>query len=385
MGELGTYYHRNEGNRDVIAALTAEEANLLHARRLAQTHGWWLRIISAMQGLRQLYDHTGRRAEWQRLVEEIVPAFVDPATDAPLPGREEQWRLVTEYRARLAMAARQWVEAERLQRVCVDWDRRRAAQALAAPPKELDARQRNAIRSLGVSLDNLARILREQGKAECVTAYEESLSIDQRLGDRSGEAVTSFSLGNAHLVIPAIRDLQKAEQWYERSLALNPEGDQQGRAHCLGQLGLVALDRFQEARKAQRSAGELEKLINDAAWRYHQALELLPADAVNDLAVTHNQLGIVYRNAGDLDRALQHYRESIRYKERMRDLFNAGTTRFNVALALAGAGRFVDAREYARAALRNYETYGERAAEEIAETQQLLEQIEAAAQRQGAG
>ena len=39
-----------------------------------------------MQGLRTLYGHTGRRAEWQRLVEEIVPDFVDPGL------RRVRWR-----------------------------------------------------------------------------------------------------------------------------------------------------------------------------------------------------------------------------------------------------------------------------------------------------
>jgi hypothetical protein len=101
----------------VIGALAAEEANLLHARQLARRHGWWDRITSTMQGLRMLYAHTGRRAEWARLVAEIVPEFVDPQTDGPLPGREEAWSLVTDYRVRLAREMRNWPEAERLQRV----------------------------------------------------------------------------------------------------------------------------------------------------------------------------------------------------------------------------------------------------------------------------
>ena len=88
-----------------------------------------------MQGLRVLYDHTGRRAEWARLVAEIVPEFVDPQTDGPLPGREEHWSLVTEYRVRLAREMRNWPEAERLQRVCVDWDRRRAETCSPLAPR----------------------------------------------------------------------------------------------------------------------------------------------------------------------------------------------------------------------------------------------------------
>ena len=168
------------GNRDVLAALRAEEANLLHARRLARAHGWWHSVISAMQGLRLLYDHTGRRAEWKRLVEEIVPDFVDPATDGPLPGREEQWSLATDYRVRLAREDRQWAEAERLQSVCVDWDRRRVAPALARPVGELESGEKNVIRMLAVSLHELGEIRREQGKADCVQAFEEALDLSEQ-------------------------------------------------------------------------------------------------------------------------------------------------------------------------------------------------------------
>ncbi len=50
MGVLGNYYHDQyvDGSRDVIRALAAEEANLLHARRLARTNGSWRGVISTM-------------------------------------------------------------------------------------------------------------------------------------------------------------------------------------------------------------------------------------------------------------------------------------------------------------------------------------------------
>jgi hypothetical protein len=135
MGELGNHYHDQygDGNRDVIAVLEREEDNLLHARRLARAYSWWLALMKTMQGLHILYYHTGRRAEWQALVEEIVPDFVDPTTDGSLPGREEQWGMITEYRVRLAREARQWADAERLQRARVEWGRRRAAPYLSPP------------------------------------------------------------------------------------------------------------------------------------------------------------------------------------------------------------------------------------------------------------
>jgi tetratricopeptide (TPR) repeat protein len=380
MGELGNHYFWQYvgGNRDVIGMLTAEEANLLQARQLARANSWWGAGIKTMQGLRVLYDHTGRRAEWKRLVEEIVPDFVDPAIDGPRPGREEQWSLVTEYRVRLAREARQWAEAERLQRACVEWNRRRSAPALAAPPAARDAAQKNTIRTLAASLEQLGHILREQGKPECVAAYQEAISLYQRIGDRPAEAIAAFNLGRAYTETPALRDLAQAERWYRRSLELCAEGDRLGRGKCLSQLGLVAYERLKEARAANQPETELLRHLNAAVAFYLQALDLTPPDAVDDLAVAHNQLGNIYRSAGDLDRALPHYREAIRYFEAAGDLYHAAVTRFNVALALAEAGRFPDALDYAHAALRNYETYGERAAEEIAKTQRLIVEIEEA-------
>jgi tetratricopeptide (TPR) repeat protein len=99
---------------------------------------------------------------------------------------------------------------------------------------------------------------------------------------------------------------------------------------------------------------------------------------VDDLAVAHNALGNIYGDAGDLDRALPHYREAIRHQEAAGALYNAASTRFNVAVTLAQAGRLAEAREYAYAALRNFQTYGDRAADEIQETQELIAQIEQA-------
>jgi tetratricopeptide (TPR) repeat protein len=380
MGELGNYYTEQyeHGNRDVLGALRAEEANLLHTRRLARIHGWWRPVIKAMQGLRTLYDHTGRRAEWKRLVEEIVPDFVDPVNDGPLPGREEEWGLVTEYRVRLAREERQWAEAERLQTVRVDWDRQRAASALARPVGELESGERNAIRTLAVSLHELGEIRRELERVDCVSAYEEALELSERIGERAAAASCAFNLGHAFMALPTLRDLDQAERWYRRSLDLYEEGERHDRGQCLGQLGHVAYERFKEARTTGRAEEELLRYLNEAVGRYHEGLELLPADAVNDLAVTHNALGAIYGDAGDFDRAVQHYREAVRFHEQAGNLYAAAQTRFNLAIDLLNAGRRADALEYAEAALRGFESYGERAADEVEKTRGLIAAIRGA-------
>ncbi len=381
MGELGNYYwgQYEGGNREVIGALRAEEGNLLHARRLARQHGWWDALIRTMQGLRQLYVHTGRRGEWARLVREITPEFVEAATEGPLPGREAQWSLVTEYRVGLAREQREWGTAERLQRVCVAWDRQAAAAALGEAAAGLDGAGRNAIRTLAASLHELGQIQREQNKAACVAAYEEAADLLQRIGDGAAEAIAAFNLGHAYMQLPALRDLDAAERWYRRSLELRAGGDRVGRGKCLITLGNVAYERFNDGQAAGQAAAELLGHLNAALGHYQQALALLPPDAVGDLAVTHNQLGNIYADAGDLERALAHYNESIRYKEQAGNFYLAATTRFNVALALAQNGRLADARLYAQAAQRDFQRYPPASvAADVQDTERLLAAIEQA-------
>src|SRR6185369_12117222 len=119
--------------------------------------------------------------------------------------------------------------------------------ALALPPESLDAAQRNTIRSLAVSLEQLGHIQREQGQPDCVAAYEEAIPLYQRVDDHAAEAIVAFNLGTAFKDIPALRDLAQAERWYRCSLEFHDERDQLGRGKCLSQLGYVAWERFKEA------------------------------------------------------------------------------------------------------------------------------------------
>ena len=138
MGVLGGIYHHEytEGRREVLSIIAAEEDNLLAAWRLARAQGWWSQVASVMQGLGILYNATGRIAAWRRLVDDVVPNFVDPATDGPLAGREQGWVFVTGYRVRLSRQEdRNWVEAERLQRVLIDYHRKEAQPVLEVAPE----------------------------------------------------------------------------------------------------------------------------------------------------------------------------------------------------------------------------------------------------------
>jgi tetratricopeptide (TPR) repeat protein len=390
IGSLGGYLHDEyymtgnmTGNQNLISLLELQEANLLHARRIALAHAWWARVLSIMKGLRVLYEYTGRSAVWARLVEEIVPYYVDSETDGPLPGRGEEWGFITYYRALLARGSFRLAEAERLLRLKVDWARQGAGPFLDYPPETLANNGRRTVEELAGALHDLAQVQWEQGKPECVATYEEALNLAERVGDHATIARCAFNLGHAHLDIHGHRDFDQAEHWYRHSLELSTEGDRLGRAKCLGQLGVVALERFKEATTAHQSIEVLLQHLHNALSYFRKDLEVLPQNAVHDLTVVHGQLGYIYGAMGDPNHALSHYREALRYRDMEGNVYGAATNRFHIAVTLFLAGHHADAREYAYAALRNFETVGDRATEMIQQTRGLIKSIEQTRKDQG--
>jgi tetratricopeptide (TPR) repeat protein len=375
---LGDYWHRQygQGHAAVIGFLGAEEDNLLRARHLARQHGWWNLAIGPMQGLVELYGHTGRTVEWRRLVDELTPDLTDPATDGPRPGREQQWSILTSYRISIARRARDWPNAQHLQQAVINWRREQAADLLTLPPETLDDDQRHTIRNLAIAIESLGHLQREQGQPGCVNHYLEAIELLQRIAARREEAVIAFNLGHAYKNIPDLRDLDQAEHWYQRDLELLEDHDTLGQARTTGQLGAIAYERFLDAQQAREPAGQLARHLTDAANAYQQALDLLPPDAIGDLAVAHGQLGNIYHNAGDTDGALRHYQQAIQYNERQDNRYSAGESRYNAAVALTGAGRNRDALLYAQAALRDFQAVGPGATTAAENTRQLITQLQ---------
>jgi tetratricopeptide (TPR) repeat protein len=375
--DLANYYLREqqEGRPNVIGVLGMEEANLLAARRHALDQGWRDLLIGPMQGLGVLYSQTGRAVEWRRLVDELIPVLTDPA-GGPRPGLEEQWSILTTYQVAIARLARDWATARQILHAAITWDRQQAAAALSLPPDQLSDPERNQIRSLAVDLNELGEILRGQGDPECVQSYQEAMRLCQRIDARHAEGVTAVNLGRAYEAVAALRDLDQAEHWYQRGSELYGAQDTLGQARIKGDLGDIAYQRFLDAQEVGASDEELLRHLNAAASAQHDKLRLLPADAIGSLAVTHNQLGLIYAAAGDTDNALRHYQQSIHYEERQDNTYGAGQSRYSAAISLAQGERPHDALLYARAALRDYEAVGPSAASDAEQACQLITLLE---------
>jgi tetratricopeptide (TPR) repeat protein len=377
MGALGDYYTRqyDAGNNQVLGALMAEEDNLLAAWRLARQHGWWRGVISAMQGLQTLFTETGRASARRRLVDAVTPDFVDPRTDLPLPGREDDWSFVTQYRVRLAQEERDLAKAERLRRLCVDWDRERAGAALAEQPERRSDAQRNAIRTLAADIFELGEIQRFSDDPACVESYREAFGLLEVIGDKAAQSTCAFNLGIAYTNLTGVRDFDVAERCLRQSLDLAAPENANSRGKTLNQLSKLSLVRFDAANAEGRQPDELLHFLNDAARYAEQALQLLPPTAIDDRGNAYSHIGVAHQRVGDFGRALRHFQHCILYCEQADDILKAGQIRQNVAVTLLQAKRFGDAHAHAEAALANFREFGDRAAHQIQNAEQLLAHI----------
>ncbi|TAN55875.1 MAG: CHAT domain-containing protein, partial [Magnetospirillum sp.] len=353
MGAMGNYWNNSfvSGRHAALKALAVEEYNLLRARQLALIHDWCGRVFSVMQGLRNLYTGSGRWAGWERLVTEVVP-LATGADDRPLKGREEEWGLAIEYRIELARQRHDEDGAVVLLRLDIEVNRPVVTDLLAGDVASLSDGDRNRIRSLAAALQQLGVQLRKLDDRSTEDALAEARDLCRRIGDRNGEAVATFTLGHTYIEVSVLRDLDRAEACYQDSLALRDAHDHAGKARCHGQLGSVALQRFvDEVAKPELDQVAALAFLNKAATSYLQALALIPAAALVERAVMHNQLAIIYGRGNMVEKAAEHYRDAIRLHEQVGDRFGAGESRFNFAVLLWRTNRLSDALAYARAAL----------------------------------
>jgi tetratricopeptide (TPR) repeat protein len=131
--------------------------------------------------------------------------------------------------------------------------------------------------------------------------YRRSLTIEEALGNRPGQATSYHHLGT---VAQRRGRLDDAEHWYRRSLTIKEHlGDRPGQARSYHQLGIVAQDRGQ---------------LDDAEHWYRRSLAI--EEDLGDRpgqARSYHQLGIVAQDRGQLDDAEYWYRRSLTIKEHL--------------------------------------------------------------------
>ncbi len=376
------FFEKSQG-QGVLGILIAEEANLLHAYRIAQAHSWWTKLTVTMMNLLNLYSFESRYIEFSRLLEEAAPHFIDPITEDPLPGKENCWCDILRMRIRLVRQTLNWSQAESLAHKIVEHLHKLTTPVLETSSSSLNYEQQRLIYHLVTTLQELGFVQAQQGKADCIKTHEESILLSQLIGDTSLEAVSAGNLADAYKNIPVIRNLDTAEHWYRKTLGLLSKHDCWKRGQILIHLGHIARERLKEALYSGQPREELLILHQTASDLYQEGLRELPSEAIRDRGIAYGGLGSIYGLASAVDVASQYYQEAIRCLEAVGDFYTASLSRFNYAVDLTHAGRLEEALLYAQAALRKYEVYGNQASANIQETQQLIQRIEQALAERG--
>ena len=347
------------GPPDVLPALRAEEANLLHALDLARAHQLPDAALGCLQGLNQLYDLTGRDGEWARLVADIEGDYVDPATDQPRPGREDDYSVITGYRVRIARDRRDWPTATRLQTARTAWDRDRAAPYLDLPPEQLDDTARHHLRTLAVSEQDLGQLLLRAGRP--------------RLPATTSRPPTTWPSGSATPPArPSPRPASATPTWPCPGCATSTRpstGTNAASTSHPSTTGSAAPPPTARSPTSPTTGSatpappappttELLAHLDAARAGYQQALDLLPADHHDYRATAHNQLGNIYaagrgRAAGPAPLPAGHPAQGgprRHLRRRAHPLQHRPAPR--------RCGRPGDALHYARAALTNFREVG---------------------------
>ncbi len=135
----------------------------------------------------------------------------------------------------------------------------------------------------------------------------------------------------------AIADYLKMQgYWLERQVviqsglaAARAQANERNEAAFLNNLGLVYQDK-----------GEWDRAIEF----YQQSLEI--SEKVGDevgMAPTYNNLGSVYQDKGEWDRAIEFYQQSLEIREKVGDVIGESITRYNMALILREQGQLTAA------------------------------------------
>jgi tetratricopeptide (TPR) repeat protein len=398
VGE-GIHSHYELRDRGIVAHLRYEEANLIQAFRLATVRGLWEEAAGVLRPVAVLYEHLGRVIEWARLVQQIEPHFIDPASYGPRPGvKENDWALVLGYRVRLTRDSGQFEEAQKMQSLLAEHGWKRAGTivdrgavlaageklegAISEPsdlllrrPEDLNSNEVGAVIDLAVQLNALAQIQRRLGLPECALAYKQASIIARQVGDWRIVSACCDNLIYAYTEIANIQDLDKAEFWATKSLALAPKVGPHWWAKAHAGVGRVWRRRF--LKTLQGGTPELDPLLRAEQSLLQAEQWLLDYSTVEDQALVHSELGNVYTYLGKPDTALAHFQQALKYDDQAGKHRDAANLRFNVALMLGNGKQFKEAIQYALAALSGYERLGLGDTFQAGQTRQLLSYLRA--------
>ena len=221
---------------------------------------------------------------------------------------------------------------------------RQRFEALLTRPSEA-APEGTSVKARAKVLKGAGNIAWRQGNyAAARASHEESLRLQQELGDKLGVAASLHNLG---IVAGDQNDLAAASTYLKRAINLWQEIDgDSGLANSLSSLGKVRYRQgdFANARR-----------LHEQALLLHRRLK-----EVSRIASARAHLGDVARHQGDYWGALAHYQAASRSWRSLRDKSSLANCRSILAELRYGAGNLASAKVFCEHSLRVYRELGER-------------------------
>jgi tetratricopeptide (TPR) repeat protein len=193
------------------------------------------------------------------------------------------------------------------------------------------------------ALHHLGIIHQDQGRYEdAVNMYQESLKIEEELGDKSGIAITRHQLGTIHYAQGRYEDAAKL---YQESLKIEEElGDKSGIASTRHQLGMIhyAQGRYEEAAKLYQESLKIKEELGNKSG----------------IALTEWGLGMIYAERGKYDKAIEKYEKSLEIFEDLDEKKNIAGTLHQLGMIHHAQGRYEEAEKMYQESLKINEELG---------------------------
>ncbi|MDD4161458.1 MAG: tetratricopeptide repeat protein [Methanothrix sp.] len=187
-------------------------------------------------------------------------------------------------------------------------------------------RENRAMASLLQRQGNLRYLLGEYDQAR--RQYEESLKIEQELGNKRGMGQTLHQMGNLAYITG---DLGKARRLYSESLMISQElGDKSSVASTLHQMGMMAqnTDDLGEARRLYSESLKIKQELGDKS----------------SVASTLHQMGMMAQDTGDLGEARRLYSESLNISQVLGNKSGMASTLHQMGMMAQHTGDLGEAR-----------------------------------------
>ncbi|MCC5655979.1 tetratricopeptide repeat protein [Nostoc sp. XA010] len=243
-------------------------------------------------------------------------------------------------------------------------DKGKVDEALALFNQSLEINERiGNVQGKATTLHQLGILYANKGEVdEAIALYNQSLEITERIGDVETKAATLHQLG---ILYTNKGQVEKAIALYNQSLEIEERiGDVQGKAatlHCLAILytdkGEVdeaialynqVLEIDERTGNVQGKAATLHQLaiisankgeVEQAIALYNQSLSITERIGnVQTKAATLHELGIIYANKGEVDQAIALYNQSLQITERIGDVQAKAATLNNLGMIYANKG-----------------------------------------------